>query len=354
MSVKKEMFGKTKEGIAVDLYTITNKNGVEAKFTNYGAILVSLLVPDCNGLMDDVVLGYDELEKYFTNSPNFGATIGRHANRIGTASFELNGVKYNLDKNDGNNNLHGGFDGYHKRVWEGKTYETSEGQVMEFSYHSPDLDQGFPGDLDIVVKYILTDEDEVVIKYNAKTNKDTVINLTNHSYFNLAGHNCGTILDHKAFIDSEEFTYADKEAIPTGEILKVENTPMDFRTMKRIGDEIDSDYDQTVWGKGYDHNWVLKTNKDNFGLVAKLQEDKTKRVMEVYTDMQGIQFYTGNFLDGTEIGKGGVPYIHRSGLCFETQYYPNGINRPNFPQPVLKAGEEYEFTTTYKFYTLDK
>jgi len=349
MSITNKEFGKTEDGIAVDLYTITNENGVTAKFTNYGAILVSFIVPDSNGNMTDIVLGYDELEKYFINGPNFGATIGRHANRIGGAAFELNGQNYVLDKNDGNNNLHGGFDGYHKRVWNGKAFKNDTGQVMEFSYHSPDGDQGFPGNLDVTVTYTLTADNQIIIDYFATTDKDTIVNLTNHSYFNLAGHDSGTVLDQKVWIDADQFTIADKESIPTGEIEQVKGTPMDFTSLKPIGEDIESDYQQIVWGQGFDHNWVLKTKPGNFGLVAKMIDDKSGIIMEVYTDMEGIQFYSGNFLDGTDIGKGGVSYIKRSGACFETQYYPNGVNRKNFPQPVLKVGEEYKFRTIYKF-----
>lgn len=351
MSIIKSDFGKTKDGIAVDLYTITNGNGVVAKFTNYGAILVSLFVPDADGNMDDIVLGYDELEKYFVNGPNFGATIGRHANRIGNASFTLNGITYQLDKNDGNNNLHGGFNGYHKRVWDANVYETDKGQIIEFTYHSPDGDQGFPGNLDIVVKYTLTEDDTVLIEYDAVSDQDTVVNLTNHSYFNLAGHASGSVLDQKVWIDSDEYTVTDNELIPTGEIAEVKGTPMDFTNMKTIGEDINSSYEAIVLGGGFDHNWVLKTTPGKVQLVAKMEDEKTKRVMDVYTDMPGIQFYAGNFLDGTDIGKGGVSYAKRNGVCFETQYFPNGINLPNFPQPILKAGEEYHFTTAYRFYT---
>lgn len=352
MSVVKSAFGKAKDGTSVDMYTVTNQNGVVAKFTNYGAILVSLEVPDAKGNMADVVLGYDQLEKYFVNGPNFGSTIGRHANRIGGAKFELNGKTYELDKNDGNNNLHGGFDGYHKRVWGATTSETDKGIAVVFTYSSPDGDQGFPGNLDITVTYTLTDSDEIVIDYLATTDKDTVVNLTNHSYFNLAGHDSGTVLEQKVWMDSNQFTIADEESIPTGEIVDVAGTPMDFTTLKTIGKDIESDYQQVVWGQGFDHNWVLKTSPGKFGLVAKMIDEKSGRVMETYTDMQGIQFYTANFLDGTDVGKGGVNYIRRSGACFETQFYPNGINRPTFPQPVLKAGDEYKFTTIYKFYTI--
>ncbi|MBE5921807.1 MAG: galactose mutarotase [Lachnospiraceae bacterium] len=343
-------FGKAKDGTPVSLYTVTNKNGVVAAFTDFGAILVSLTVPDKNGGMADVVLGYDNVESYYDNGPNFGATIGRHANRIGKATFTLNGKEYKLDLNDGNNNLHGGFNGYHKRVWNATSYVTAAGETMEFTYHSPDGDQGFPGNLDISVKYTLTDDNEIVIAYDATSDADTVINLTNHSYFNLAGHASGDTLKQKVWIDSDEFTFADEESIPNGEIRKTAGTPMDFSVMKPIADGIDADYDQIVWGKGFDHNWILKTVPGRLSLVATMVDEESGRAMDVYTDLPGMQFYSGNFLDGTEIGKGGVPYIQRSGVCFETQYYPNAINVPEFSQPVLKAGETYRTATVYKFY----
>lgn len=351
MEVTKTVFGTTKDGQTADLYTITNRAGTKAVFTNYGAILVEFWVADAKGNLADVVLGYDNLESYFVNGPNFGSTIGRHANRIGEAKFTLNGVEYKLDQNDGRNNLHGGFNGYHKRLWNGRTYAAEDGQAMEFTYHSPDGDQGFPGNLDVKVTYTLTEDDQLKIAYEAVCDQDTVLNLTNHSYFNLAGHDSGTVLDQLVWIDADEFTVADSESIPTGEIAAVAGTPMDFTTEKPIGQDINSDYQQIVWGTGFDHNWVLKTSADHFDLVARMTDPKSGRVLETWTDMPGIQFYTGNFLDGTEIGKGGVSYVQRSAACFETQYYPNGINRPNFPQPVLKAGETFHSTTVYKFYT---
>ena len=350
MAFEKEIFGQTKDGKTAYTYTVKNSNGMMAKFTDYGAILVSLYVPDKDGNVEDVVLGFEQLEDYFVNEPNFGSTIGRHANRIGGASFKLNGVTYELDKNDGEHNLHGGYNGYHKRLWETKTYDNN-GQTIEFTYDSKDGDQGFPGNLKISVKYTLTEDNMIKIEYNAVPDKDTVINLTNHSYFNLAGQGSGTILDQIVWIDSDEMTYADKESIPHGEIIKVAGTPMDFNTPKMVGTDIDKDFDQLIWGKGFDHNWVLKTKKGELSLVASLLDEKSGRYMEVSTDLPGIQFYTGNFLDGTLVGKEGAKYIKRSGLCFETQYYPNAINVPSFEQPVTKAGETYHTVTVYKFST---
>lgn len=349
MAFKKEVFGKTKDGAQASLYTVENKNGVVAKYTDFGAILVALYVPDRDGKLEDVVLGFDKLEDYFVNEPNFGSTIGRHANRIGGAKFTLNGVTYQLDKNDGENNLHGGFDGYHKRLWNANTYEEDRGQVIEFTYDSEDGDQGFPGNLHISVKYILTDDNSVIIEYNAEPDKDTVINLTNHSYFNLAGQASGTILDQVAWIDSDEFTFADEASIPNGEIRKTAGTAMDFTKPKKVGQDIAADYDQLNWGKGFDHNWILKTEKGKLSLVASLLDEKSGRYMEVLTDLPGIQFYTGNFLDGSLTGKDGAKYIQRSGLCFETQFFPNAINVSAFDQPVTKAGELYHTVTVYRF-----
>ncbi len=350
MSIVKEFFGKTEEGISVDLYTVTNENGTIAKFTNYGAILVSLFVPDKDGQLVDVVLGYDNIEGYLKNGPNFGATVGRHANRIGNAEFVINGVQYKLDKNDGKNNLHSGFDGFHKRVWEGNVNESELGDSLAFSYHSVDKDQGFPGNLDVKVTYTLTNEDSLIIDYYGISDEDTILNLTNHSYFNLSGHDSGEVLKQKVWIDSDYITEADTEAIPTGVLLPVKNTPMDFNELKAIGKEIDADYYQVLQGKGYDHNWVLKTEKGEVSLVARMEDKYSNIGMEVFTDMPGMQFYTANFLDGTEIGKGGKPYERRSAACFETQYFPNAMNIPDFPSPILKAGEEYKSTTVYKFY----
>ena len=351
MAISKEVFGQTKDGKTAYLYTITNSNGMTAKFTDFGAILVSLEVPDRDGKAEDVVLGFDKLEDYFDNSPNLGATIGRFANRIGGASFVLNGKTYELDKNDGNNSLHGGFDGYHKRLWDADTYEDGLGQTISFTYTSPDGDQGYPGTLDMTVRYIITDDNSVIIEYEAESDQDTLINLTNHTYFNLAGQGSGTILDQKVWMDCDEFTYADAESIPNGEIRKVDGTPMDFRTMKTVGQDINADYDQIKMGNGFDHNWILKTTEGDLSLVAKMLDEKSGRAMEVYTDLPGMQFYTGNFLDGTLTGKNGACYVKNAGLCFETQYFPNAINVPSFKQPILKAGDEFRTTTIYKFVT---
>lgn len=348
MSVEKTLFGITKEGEKVYKYTVENKNGMKAVVSEYGAVLVSLFVPDKKGELTDVVLGFDKLESYFDNTPGFGSTIGRHANRIGGASFELNEVTYKLDKNEGNNNLHGGFNGYNKRVWKSEVEENDLGQAVKFTYKSKDSDQGFPGNLDVSVTYTLTEDNSLMLSYNAVADKDTIVNLTNHSYFNLSGHDSGLATDQKVWIDSDYFTRTDSESIPTGEIASVKGTPMDFNTLTTVSDRIDADFNDLKLAGGYDHNWVLKNNGEN-ALVARLVDEKSQREMEVYTDLPGMQFYSANFLDGTEIGKGGVKYVKRSGLCFETQYFPDSIHHANFKQAILKAGETYNTVTVYKF-----
>ncbi len=349
MNIKKEFYGNAEDGTPVDIYTLTNDNGMIAKITNYGAILVELHVPDKNGKLDDVVLGYGSLEEYFKNGVGFGSTIGRNSNRIGGAQFTLNGVVYNLDKNDNNNNLHSGYIGYNKHVYDAEGYEDEGSVSIELSRLSPHMEQGFPGNFDYSVTYTLTDEDELVIEYFGVSDQDTVVNLTNHSYFNLSGHDSGTILDHKLMINSVEFTVSDKESIPTGEIRSVKGTPFDFTSFKRIGDDIENDYDQLKNAFGYDHNYVLQVSGDDVEKVAELIDEKSGRIMEVYTDMPGMHLYAGNYLGPREISKSGKPYCQRAGLCFETQHFPNAINIKEFPSPVLKASTEYSFVTVFKF-----
>lgn len=348
MSVKKQSFGKTKTGEEAFLYTLTNKNGMSVGLTDFGACIVTIFVPDKSGKLEDVVLGYDDVSGYEANSPGFGSFIGRHGNRIGGASFELNGKKYELEKNDGENNLHGGFTGYNKFLYETEVFEEEDTDSVEFSRLSPHMEQGFPGNLDISVTYTLTSENELVIEYLAVSDKDTIVNLTNHSYFNLAGHNSGSILDHKVMLDANKFTPTDDVLIPTGEMRNVEGTPMDFRKAKTIGQDINADYEPLKQAGGYDHNYILNNNRAEVTKVAELEDEKSGRIMEVYTDLPGMQLYTGNFLDN-EKGKGGVVYKKRAGVCFETQFFPNSCNRPEFPSCVLKAGEEYDTVTVFKF-----
>lgn len=348
MAFLKETFGQTKDGQTASIYTITNSNGMTARFTDFGAILVALEVPDRDGNACDVVLGFDRLEDYFGNDSKFGAIVGRHANRIVGASFVLNGQTYVLENNDKGNNLHSGYDGYNERLWGADFYEDELGQIMEFTLTSPDGDQGFPGTLEVVVRYIITEDNCVIIEYEAESDKDTVVNLTNHSYFNLAGHALGTIFEQKVWIDSDEFTPVGENFCINGQVRKVEGTPMDFRTVKAVGKDVNVSYDQFGYGVGYDSNYILKTN-DEITLVARAESDVSGIAMEVYTDLPGMQFYTGKYIPEGLSGKNGVHYGNSAGMCFETQYFPNAINFPQFRQPILKAGEVYNTTTIYKF-----
>jgi aldose 1-epimerase len=349
MSIKKQSFGKTKEGVESTLFILKNKNGMSVSFTDYGANIVNVIVPDKDGKFDDVVLGYDNVTGYEVNPPGFGSFIGRHANRIGGAAFELNGKKYELEKNDGQNNLHGGSKSYNKFMYEVEVFEDEDSDSIEFSRLSPHMEQGFPGNLDISVTYTLTDDNELVIEYLAVSDKDTIVNLTNHSYFNLAGHGAGTILDQKVLLEADKFTPTDDALIPTGEFRDVTGTPMDFRKLKTIGQDIDADYEPLKQAGGYDHNFILNTNGAEVEKVGEFVDDKSKRVMEIFTNTPGMQLYTGNFISGTEAGKDGVVYQKRGGVCFETQYFPDSCNKPEFPSCVLKAGNEYDFITVFKF-----
>ena len=337
-------FGATVKGDETKLYTLTNKNGMEIAVSDYGATLVQVIVPDKEGKPCDVVLGYDEAAGYEEGDLFFGAIVGRSANRIGGASFELNGVTYQLEKNDNGNNLHSGMDFYNQRMW--KVKETADDYIT-FELDSPDGDQGYPGAVHIEVTYTLTEDNAGKIAYHAVPDADTLINMTNHSYFNMDGHASGDVLDQEVWIDADAFTRADAESIPTGEITPVEGTPMDFRTKKAIGKEIETDYEALNFGKGYDHNWVLN-NKGEFAKVAEMSSEESGITMEVYTDLPGMQLYTGNFIVDAK-GKGGAHYHKRQAACFETQFFPDAIHKENFAGPVCEKGETYETTTMYKF-----
>lgn len=349
MSIKKESFGKTIDGVETELFTLKNSNGMEAKITTYGATIVALTAPDKNGSFDDIVLGYDTLDSYLKGDKFFGALIGRCGNRIENGKFKINGVEYNVATNDGKNHLHGGEKGYDKVVWTVDTID-DKCNTLKLTYISKDNDEGYPGNLNITVIYTLTEDNSLSINYKAISDKDTIVNLTNHSYFNLAGHASGDILNQDLMINSDKFIVNDMYSIPTGEIRDVSGTPMDFRTLTPIGNNIDAtDYDQIVFGSGYDHNWILNTNGNIFEKAAQLFDKNSGRVMDVYTTTPGVQFYSANFLDGSDIGKGGVAYNKRTGVCLETQYFPNAINIDKFESPILKAGEEYSHATIYKF-----
>ena len=349
-STKKSSFGKTPDGEAVDLYTLTNKNGVEVQITNYGGSVVSLKVPDRDGKLGDVVLGFDSVDGYVNNTSYLGALIGRYGNRIGHAQFKLDGKTYTLAKNNGENTLHGGIKGFNKAVWTAKEIPAKDGQALELTFLSKDGEEGFPGNLHVRVIYTLTDSNALKINYTATTDKDTVLNLTNHSYFNLAGPGSGDILSHVLMISADKFTPVDSGLIPTGELRDVAGTPFDFRKPTAIGDRINADDEQIKLGGGYDHNFVLRKKPgDPFSLAARVLEPKTGRVMEVWTTEPGVQFYTGNFLDGSLKGKGGVSYTKRSAFCLETQHFPDSPNKPEFPSTELKPGQRYHTTTVYKF-----
>lgn len=338
-------FGKTAEGEEVKLYTLRNTGGMEAAITNYGGIVVSLTAPDRAGFFEDVVLGFDSLDGYLTDHPYFGAIIGRYGNRIGKAAFTLEGVEYNLAPNNGENSLHGGVHGFDKVVWTARELPPN---AIELSYRSRDGEEGYPGNLDVTVRYTLTDANELRIEYAAATDKTTVLNLTNHSYFNLRGAGDGDILGHEILIAADRFTPVGPTLIPTGELRGVKGTPFDFTLPVAIGERINADDEQIRHGGGYDHNFVLNSGGE-LALAARVLEPESGRAMEVRTTEPGVQFYTGNFLDGSIRGKGGNAYGKRSAFCLETQHFPDSPNRPEFPSTLLKPGERYESVTAYKF-----
>ena len=353
MSIRKDDFGKTKDGASVDLYTLTNANGMVARITNYGGIIVELWVPDREGKLADVVLGFDNLADYEEKNPYFGCITGRYANRIAKGTFVLDGVEYNqLAINNGDNHLHGGIKGFDKMVWETETFENADGAGLRMSYLSKDMEEGYPGNLNVTVVYTLTSDNELKIDYEATTDKTTVCNLTNHSYFNLAGAGSGDQLAHEMMINADHFTpVADGGAIPTGEIRSVKGTPFDFTSPVAIGEHIDDEDDQIKFGNGFDHNWVLNKQGDELSLAACVHEPTSGRVMEVLTTEPGVQFYAANFLDGTFAGKDGKVYNRRDGFCLETQHYPDSPNKPEFPTTTVKPGQTYKTTTIFKFST---
>jgi aldose 1-epimerase len=350
--MSREPFGTLPDGTAVELFTLRNASGMEVKVTNYGGIITELKVPDRDGNLDDITLGYSSIDGYVKSSPYFGALIGRYGNRIGKAQFTLDGKTYKLPANDGPNTLHGGPKGFDKVVWNAEPFERGGERGIVFTYTSPDGDQGFPGTLEARVTYTLTDKNELAFDYHATTDAPTVVNLTQHAYFNLAGDGSGDILGHELTINADRYTPVDGGLIPTGELATVEGTPFDFRTKTTIGARIDADHEQIKRGGGYDHNFVLNRSGDGLELAARVEEPKTGRVMEVHTTEPGLQFYSGNFLDGTITGKNGHVYNKRSGICLETQHYPDSPNQPSFPSTTLNPGETYTSRTVYTFSTL--
>jgi aldose 1-epimerase len=349
MSVSKKELGKNDDGKTYYLFTLTSSSGMKAEIINYGGIIASLHVPDKHGNIVDVVLGLDSLEDYLKGHPYFGAIIGRYGNRIGGAKFKLDDKEYVIAANNGKNHLHGGKKGFDNVVWDAREIKSERGAGVELSYLSKDGEEGYPGNLDVRVVYTLTKDNELKIEYSAETDKSTIVNLTNHSYFNLAGHGEGDILDHEIMINADSFTVVDKEIIPTGEIAGVKGTPLDFTEPTVIGKRINQDHEQLVLGKGYDHNWVINREGPGLVLAARVREPCSGRIMEVLTTEPGIQFYSGNFLAGKRKSKKGRIYEHRYGFCLETQHFPDSPNKPDFPSTRLNPGEKYNSTTIYRF-----
>lgn len=345
MQIVKEKFGTTKCGKDVYAYTLSNAGGMQAKIINFGANLISLLVPDQNGNLEDVVLGFDKLEDYYGNNSFFGATVGPSANRIAGACFEIDGQRYQIDANDGENNLHSHIEeGYHKRVWD--VTETENGLVL--SLEGKDGEMGFPGNKKVTVTFSLSDDNALKLSYHVTADANTIVNMTNHTYFNLAGHKAGRIEDHLLKINASHYTPVVPGAIPTGKIAPVEGTPMDFTKMKPIGQDINADCEQLKIGQGYDHNFVIDGADGTLREIAEAEDPKSGRKMKVFTDLPGVQFYAGNCI-AEETGKEKTAYGPRKGFCLETQFYPDNIHHPNFPQAVFGPGKDYDSVTIYQF-----
>ncbi|MBN2320491.1 MAG: galactose mutarotase [Acidobacteria bacterium] len=353
--MKPSTFGALADGREVHAYTLENSAGMSATFIDYGATITSLSVPDRDGVSRDVVLGYDSIDGYVNGSAYFGAVVGRYGNRIGKGRFLLDGKEYRLTINNGENHLHGGNIGFNKVLWDTAILEDSDTPAVRFQYVSRDGEEGYPGTVTLKVTYSLTDKNELRIDYEGVTDKITILNPTQHSYFNLSGNFNEKILDHRLMIEADSFTPVDSGLIPTGELLPVEGTPLDFRQSQPIGARIDDPFEQLALGKGYDHNWVLRnyTGPGQVFKAAELYEPDSGRLMTVYTDQPGLQFYSGNFLDGSAIGKNGIAYGLRSGLCLETQVFPDSPNKPDFPSATLKPGQVYRQTTICQFSTRD-
>ncbi len=335
----------------VHVYTLENAHGMQARVTNYGAIVLSLLVPDRHGRREDVILGYDDVAEYIRTGTVHGATIGRYANRIGGASFDLDGKRVELSANDHGNHLHGGLMGFHRRLWTSEVLSDAEGEHLELTYLSRDGEEGYPGNLKVRVRYTLREDNALQMDYEAETDKDTIVNLTNHAFFNLSAMRKENILDHELRIDADAITAVDRELISTGELLPVEKTPFDFRRAKKVGQDILSDCEQMEGLGGYDHNFVLN-HRDGAGAeVIELSDSFSGRRMSISTTKPGVQLYTGNGSDGTEVGKKGCRYQRWAGLCLETQFFPDSVHHPGFPSPVLRKGEIYRHRTVWRFST---
>ncbi len=348
MGISSKRSGRLLGGKEIIIYTLENEKGLKVEISSLGAAILALYVPDSSGICQDVALGFEQLESYYENKPFLGAVIGRHANRIGDAGFELNGIQYQLAKNDGSNHLHGGIKGFHKMVWEGQIVSGDQ-EYLILRYLSKAGEENYPGNLAVEVTYSLTPDNGLRIDYSALSDEDTVINLTNHCYFNLSGHGSGDILQHEFLILADYFTPIDNNCLPIGEIAPVADTPLDFRRSKTIAVGLKSKEDQIIKGQGYDHNFVLNSKGDLQQKAAEVFDPVSGRKMEVYTTKPGMQFYSGNHLAGADTGKNGAVYSKWSGFCLETQYFPNAMKHKNFPSPILRKGQEYKHTTIYKF-----
>ncbi|MBD3318173.1 MAG: galactose-1-epimerase [Chitinivibrionales bacterium] len=351
MSITQEPFGFLPDGHEATIFTLRNAHGIEMDMTNYGGIVTRLTTPDRHGEFADIVLGFKTLESYQKDSPYFGALIGRYGNRIADGRFELDGTTYELAVNNGPNHLHGGLKGFDKVLWTAERIEENDRSIVRLSYLSPDGEEGYPGDLSVAVDHILTEENEFILEYTATSDKTTVVNLTHHSYFNLTGEGSGDILGHIISLNADAFTPSNTDLIPTGEIRSVGGTDMDFSLPQRIGNRINSNYEQIAQAGGFDHNFVLVNRDGSLAPAARVTEPESGRVLEVLTTEPGIQLYTGNMLDGTLKGKTGAIYHKHSGLCLETQHFPDSPNHPQFPSTVLKPGETYRHKTVYRFGT---
>ncbi|HEA22247.1 hypothetical protein LCGC14_1037520 [marine sediment metagenome] len=344
-------FGITDNGENVTKYSLANKNGIEVDIITFGGRIIALRTPDKQGHLQNVVLGFDSLAQYEKKNPFFGALVGRYGNRIANGKFTLGDTEYTLAKNNGENSLHGGLQGFDKKVWKAKTEEADDNVKLILNYLSVDMEEGFPGNLNTTITYTLNADNSLDVLYEAQTDKTTIVNLTQHTYFNLSGEFSKPILDHLVEIDADAFVPVDSGLIPTGELKPVEGTPFDFTEPKQIGKEIDADNEQITLGGGYDHCWVLNDQATGYRSVATAYHPKTGRNLEVLTDQPGIQFYTGNFLDGTLPAPNGGTYAKRSGFCLETQHYPDSPNQPDFPSVTLEPGDTYSTRTTFKFST---
>ena len=351
VNIDKKPFGVTKDGIDINQYILKNSNGMQISVINYGGIITSWKAKDRDGSYEDIVLGFDNLSDYESSSPYFGALIGRYGNRIKEGKFSLDGVDYTLEVNNGENHLHGGVKGFDKVIWEVEKEVKESSASLILRHISTDMEEGYPGNLDVKVIYTLTNDDELKVRYEAETDKKTIVNLTQHSYFNLSANLSRDILAHQITIDADSFLPVDKTLIPSGELRDVEGTPFDFREPKRVGDDINEDYTQLTFGNGYDHCWVLNNQNEGMRFVASAYDTLSGRSLEIFSDQPGIQFYSGNFLDGTLKSKDGGNYEFRSGFCLETQHYPNSPNQESFPSVILNPGEKYNTETIFRFST---